>query len=497
MDIDVVNKIDSLIMPAIKDRNLTTPPASPSEGDRYLVAAGGSGAWNGHDGELAIYYSEWIFLAPKEGWTFWIDDENTQISYDGGSWVGGTGTLNGLSDVTIAGVTENEVLAFDQATGHFINQTRVEAGLAPAIHGLDTGGYHTVAGLTPGHFLKATGAATFGFAAHGLTFADLSLDDRYYTEAELDAGQLDNRYFTETEINNTFMPLAGGRVIGAGKVEWGDAGTYIYQSADSILSYVADGMHEFTGGPVYAGSGSPGHLTPASGELYVAGKAEFDARVYFDDVAEFWSAATWKVAGSVYAQNMGSADDGWMVTLRGVAGTANRNMIITDYDNRAQDHDHDTLSADPTVFIQSHTPPNDANDEWLSLSFPVTHALLAVGSGWFEITPDILSPNNAKHYFDGGASQGTEYIWSAADGHLNIEADTSIDLNADTVVAAAKVLDCYTNAAYLKPRLVSQASPPTPEVGEVLLWYNSAGPTLQLMYCDPIVGSWSVSLAAI
>ena len=29
-----------------------------------------------------------------------------------------------------------------------------------------------------------------------------TLDNRYYTETELDAGQLDNRYFTETELNN-------------------------------------------------------------------------------------------------------------------------------------------------------------------------------------------------------------------------------------------------------------------------------------------------------
>jgi len=33
-------------------------------------------------------------------------------------------------------------------------------------------------------------------------------DDRYYTETELDAGQLDNRYYTETEIDANFQPLS-------------------------------------------------------------------------------------------------------------------------------------------------------------------------------------------------------------------------------------------------------------------------------------------------
>lgn len=32
---------------------------------------------------------------------------------------------------------------------------------------------HTAAGLTTGHFLKATGAGSFGFAAHGLTYSDV------------------------------------------------------------------------------------------------------------------------------------------------------------------------------------------------------------------------------------------------------------------------------------------------------------------------------------
>lgn len=39
-------------------------------------------------------------------------------------------------------------------------------------HVLD-GGDHTVSGLTSGHFLKATGAAAFGFAAHGLGYSDV------------------------------------------------------------------------------------------------------------------------------------------------------------------------------------------------------------------------------------------------------------------------------------------------------------------------------------
>jgi len=43
---------------------------------------------------------------------------------------------------------------------------------------------------------------TFDTNGHVLTHANTQLDDRYYTETELDAGQLDNRYFTETELTS-------------------------------------------------------------------------------------------------------------------------------------------------------------------------------------------------------------------------------------------------------------------------------------------------------
>jgi hypothetical protein len=42
---------------------------------------------------------------------------------------------------------------------------------------------HTASGLTAGHFLKATGASTFGFAAHGLTYTDVGAAPSSHTSA--------------------------------------------------------------------------------------------------------------------------------------------------------------------------------------------------------------------------------------------------------------------------------------------------------------------------
>jgi hypothetical protein len=45
--------------------------------------------------------------------------------------------------------------------------------MTPSAHNLIDTTNHPVSGLTAGHFLKATGATTYGFAAHGLTYSDV------------------------------------------------------------------------------------------------------------------------------------------------------------------------------------------------------------------------------------------------------------------------------------------------------------------------------------
>ncbi|HHN73529.1 MAG TPA: DUF2793 domain-containing protein, partial [Thermopetrobacter sp.] len=40
---DALSRLDGLVQLSVKDRNLAAPPASPVDGDRYIVATGGSG----------------------------------------------------------------------------------------------------------------------------------------------------------------------------------------------------------------------------------------------------------------------------------------------------------------------------------------------------------------------------------------------------------------------------------------------------------------------
>lgn len=84
---EALRVLDALVHLAVIDRDATTPPGSPEEGDRYIVAAGGIGAWEGHDLEIAASQDgAWAFFAPLAGWRSWIGDEGVLAVWDGSAW---------------------------------------------------------------------------------------------------------------------------------------------------------------------------------------------------------------------------------------------------------------------------------------------------------------------------------------------------------------------------------------------------------------------------
>ena len=71
-----------------KDKDLTTPPASPATGDTYIVAASPTGAWSGHATHIAIWNgSTWDFYAPITDWRFYVYDELVYYRFNGSAWV--------------------------------------------------------------------------------------------------------------------------------------------------------------------------------------------------------------------------------------------------------------------------------------------------------------------------------------------------------------------------------------------------------------------------
>jgi len=111
---------------------------------------------------------------------------------DGNIRLGASGTASEKLDVDgnikatkfIGPLEGNANTATKWATGRTISLT---GGVTGSVSGVDGSGNisisttlsphsltsHTVSGLTPGHFLKALTATTFGFSPHGLTYSDV------------------------------------------------------------------------------------------------------------------------------------------------------------------------------------------------------------------------------------------------------------------------------------------------------------------------------------
>lgn len=84
---EAIRMLDALVQIAVEDRDLATPPASPADGTRWLVASGATGAWAGWDGEIAYRVDgAWMKLIPRPGWLVWVADEEVLLVRKASGW---------------------------------------------------------------------------------------------------------------------------------------------------------------------------------------------------------------------------------------------------------------------------------------------------------------------------------------------------------------------------------------------------------------------------
>jgi hypothetical protein len=80
-------QLDLIVQLAVFSRVLTTAPALPTVGDRYIVAAGAVGDWVGQAGRIALFSETgWQFTQPLPGWQAHVLAEGQTAVFDGLVW---------------------------------------------------------------------------------------------------------------------------------------------------------------------------------------------------------------------------------------------------------------------------------------------------------------------------------------------------------------------------------------------------------------------------
>src|SRR5436853_2461648 len=100
-----IRALDGLVQLAALDRDLATPPSSPSDGQRWIVAASPTGAWAGKATQVAAWQDgAWRFYVPRLGWLVYVIDEGKLVAWSGSAWVDALSMLTTLQNIALLGV---------------------------------------------------------------------------------------------------------------------------------------------------------------------------------------------------------------------------------------------------------------------------------------------------------------------------------------------------------------------------------------------------------
>jgi hypothetical protein len=99
---EALTRLDAVVQLSVKSRSASVPPGAPQEGDRYIVGTGGSAAWAGWDGKVALRADgEWWLVEPAAGWLAWVEDEAALFALAPTGWAKTSTVGNFLTDFAV------------------------------------------------------------------------------------------------------------------------------------------------------------------------------------------------------------------------------------------------------------------------------------------------------------------------------------------------------------------------------------------------------------
>ena len=89
--------LDALVNLHVASTALSAPPAAPNDGQCWIVASGGTGAWLGKDLNVAAWQDgAWSFYAPNPGTVAYVDALGGALMWNGTAWVSLLGAITTL-----------------------------------------------------------------------------------------------------------------------------------------------------------------------------------------------------------------------------------------------------------------------------------------------------------------------------------------------------------------------------------------------------------------
>ncbi|MFC1616791.1 DUF2793 domain-containing protein [Candidatus Margulisiibacteriota bacterium] len=73
---------------SVLDRDLTDPPLTPIEGDRYIIKVGATGVWAGHENDITEFKDgDWEYITPNPWFSVGVEDEGVMCIWNGFNWI--------------------------------------------------------------------------------------------------------------------------------------------------------------------------------------------------------------------------------------------------------------------------------------------------------------------------------------------------------------------------------------------------------------------------
>jgi hypothetical protein len=93
---EALRKLDAVVQIGVISVGLNAPPASPAEGDSYIIGATPTGAWAARPQCVAVWSSgAWLIYDPVTGWLAWDASTQSIRVFTGGTW--GMATSSGFT----------------------------------------------------------------------------------------------------------------------------------------------------------------------------------------------------------------------------------------------------------------------------------------------------------------------------------------------------------------------------------------------------------------